>query len=194
MIINDAPSGAYPPAGRRCMSCGMPLRSDNGSGICSKDSKRTKRTCAGCGTTYDGWCQSRCCSRSCYWANRRAVSADRQRISRRWNALIRHAMSFADAKTIEPLHDYSCCGWMLRGTHDPGTPRHRIGINRYMRNRYRSDITWQLSYMLGTQNSQEQARLPASLFTVALTRRRMMEAARLVGAWRVNDDQVNDPS
>jgi hypothetical protein len=83
----------------------------------------------------------------------------------------------------------TCCGWTLRGTHDTTSEQHHQAVNRYMRLYYRKSLTWQLRHYLGTN----QEELPSALVELAVTRRRLQEAAKLVGNWRVNE-QVDDPS
>lgn len=163
MIPTDAPAGAYPPKGRLCTVCGRDL------------APRTRRRGTG-----------RYC-RTCWATNRPRgprsrgpihVPMTRVRPPRRLPAAVRN---------------YVCCGWLHPSAHDKSGEMHRRGMNRYMRNHYRTSMTWQLRYMLG--KSAEQAALPSSLVEVAMTRRKLLLAAGLAGNWRVTDgEQVNDPA
>jgi hypothetical protein len=101
-----------------------------------------------------------------------------------------------------PLTHTACCGWALRGTHVYTLACKRINAHRYYlehkdqmrthyRNRYRYDDRYLLQRVLGPVSKQKE--LPTGLVELATTRRRMMEAAKLVGNWRTND-QGDDPS
>lgn len=99
-----------------------------------------------------------------------------------------------------PLHHHAICGeWTLRHHHDTTTNAHRLGVNRYMRPymraKYRTSLAKQIGRDLGTTSVVGQEKLPQALYEVAVMRRRMLEAAQLVGRWSITDGQIsNDPS
>jgi hypothetical protein len=190
-MIDGAPYDAYPSAGRLCV-CGQAIKPTPHQvrQFCSNRCKAGRIQRCQCGTIVQRSRSGMC--GQCWRAGRPGRT---KRMTMAMAGLMSAASQLPSLPTTMPLHGYTCCGWLVRSAHDRTTQRHRIGVNSYMRNRYRTDITWQLSHLLGTASKTEQAKLPPALYTVALTRRRMMEAARLVGLWRTTDGQVsNDPS
>ena len=166
MIPMDAPAGAYPPKGRLCMFCGAAL---------AKRQRRDRRPSTFC--------------RQCYHAKRKQITYQTPPYGLAW--WVRQFRPIPAKRPLpSPLRNYSCCGWLHPTAHDRTSEQHHQGINRYMRNRYRTSIGWQLRYLMG--NTAEQAAAPAGLYEVAVTRRKMMLAAGLAGNWRVNDGQVSD--
>lgn len=208
MINTSAPSDAYPSAERFCV-CGASLPAAKPKGRprkwCSRrccdqhrwlhrdplkpwgGGKSPMTPCLQCGRPvrkrYGPSQQTGLCL-PCYWATKRNGS-------HRLNQLIKKATSDDRAVTRPALNFSQCCGWTVAGQHTYKLPSHHAWVNRYMRNRYRHNIEWQMSYMLGTGSKAAQANMPRALVELAITRRKLMDAARLTGKWRVID-AIND--
>lgn len=218
MLTISAPSDAYPSVGARCFGCDKHTAASTRRPAkwCSRQCRDRWRYANGKIKTSQGRYPGepcRLCSKptirpsknrlgpsglcmSCYQHSPKAGTTGPR-------AMATLHLRVSRARTIPqavahsgPVHHYrNCCGWMHPAMHDVMSHRHHMGVNRYMRNRYRERTELQLAYFLGTMSKAEQAKLPRSLYEVALKRREMLEAARLVGNWRTDGNQVsNDPS
>lgn len=224
MLSPDAPSGAYPLTGRLCMGCAvasLPPDAHPNRRYCSDRCKWRHHTntryhrlnptarfgirgrhrkpalrcrCRQCNVVIQQRNTSGLCQ-SCYNDGRRTRRIGY--MTPGLGSIVGYAQrrvipTAIPKRAVPPLRRYTCCGWMLRVLHDEGSDRHRLAVNAYMRKRQRRTLDAYYRYHLGPKSSREE--LPSALVELAVTRRRLQEAAKLVGHWRVTDGQVDDPS
>lgn len=159
MITTDAPIGAYPPSGRRCV-CGNPI----------PPGKRGQTR------VY--------CSPACRQSNRRKryLANHSQHMREYWRAYNQAHPRWRGVPAPERTLFCGCSSI----NHDITAATHKRGVAIYQRDLYRRTPEWQLAYMLGVRRKEAQQELPKAFYDVAVTRRRLQETARLVARWRTH--------